>query len=68
MLLCLALCGMQEQESVRRGMGEKPAGQVYYMPAASDAYVAAFRCVLPAVGLANVLWTALPCPVHELQH
>ncbi|EFN56079.1 hypothetical protein CHLNCDRAFT_145588 [Chlorella variabilis] len=32
-----------EQESVRRGMGEKPAGQVYYMPAASDAYVSAFR-------------------------
>lgn len=34
---------MQEQEAVRRGMGAKPAGQVYFMPAASDAYVAAFR-------------------------
>jgi phenylpropionate dioxygenase-like ring-hydroxylating dioxygenase large terminal subunit len=35
---------MQERESALRGMGEKPAGQVYFMPAASDAYVAGFRC------------------------
>jgi hypothetical protein len=30
---------------VRLGMGEKPAGQVYFLPAASDAYVSALRCV-----------------------
>lgn len=34
---------LQEAESARRGMGVKPAGQVYYMPAASDAYVSGFR-------------------------
>ena len=34
----------QEEESARRGLGDKPVGQVYFMPGASDAYVAAFRC------------------------
>ncbi|KAI7840725.1 hypothetical protein COHA_005541 [Chlorella ohadii] len=38
--------GYQEREAALRGMGDKPAGQVYYMPAASDAYVAGFRAWL----------------------
>ncbi|KAL4424531.1 hypothetical protein ABPG77_010111 [Micractinium sp. CCAP 211/92] len=40
---------MQEEESARRGMGVKPVGQVYYMPAASDAYVSGFRTWLASV-------------------
>jgi hypothetical protein len=41
----LLLLLLQEAESVRRGMGVKPMGKVFYMPAASDAYVAGFRWV-----------------------
>lgn len=33
----------QEPEAVRMGLGEKPVGQVYYMPGSSDSYVTAFR-------------------------
>ncbi|KAL4451506.1 hypothetical protein ABPG75_007168 [Micractinium tetrahymenae] len=40
---------MQEEESARRGMGVKPVSQVYYMPAASDAYVSGFRTWLANV-------------------
>ncbi|PSC75151.1 Pheophorbide a oxygenase [Micractinium conductrix] len=40
---------MQEEEAARRGMGVKPAGQVFYMPAASDAYVMGFRSWLSSV-------------------
>lgn len=41
---------MQERESVERGLTEKPIGQVYYMPGASDAYVATFRTWLEKIG------------------
>ena len=34
---------LQEREAVERGLTEKPIGQVYYMPGASDAYVVTFR-------------------------
>jgi len=34
---------LQEQEVVKKNIADKPPGQVYYMPGASDAYVAAFR-------------------------
>ena len=34
---------MQEREAAERGQGRKPAGQVFYMPGASDAYVSGFR-------------------------
>ena len=44
-VLCCAVLLLQEAESVRRAMGVKPMGQVFYMPAASDAYVAGFRWV-----------------------
>ena len=41
---------MQEREAVQRGLTEKPIGQVYYMPGASDAYVATFRQWLEKIG------------------
>jgi hypothetical protein len=37
---------MQEREIVERGISEKPTGQVYYMPGASDSYVTVFRAWL----------------------
>lgn len=39
-----------ETMAVAKGMGEKPMGQVYRMPGASDAFVAAFRNWLDTVG------------------
>lgn len=41
---------LQERESVERGLTKKPIGQVYWMPGASDAYVATFRRWLESVG------------------
>ncbi len=40
----------QEREAARRGLGARPAGQVFFMPTPADAYVAAFRVWLEAEG------------------
>ncbi|KAK9812641.1 hypothetical protein WJX72_001174 [[Myrmecia] bisecta] len=40
----------QEPESVAAGLANKPIGQVYHMPGASDAYVSAFRTWLARSG------------------
>lgn len=34
---------LQEQEVIKNNIADKPPGQVYYMPGASDVYVGAFR-------------------------
>ena len=59
---------MQEREAVQRGLTEKPLGQVYWMPGASDAYVATFRGWLDRVagggpfGPQNEAWLAAAGP------
>lgn len=59
---------MQEKEAVEHGLAEKPVGQVYWMPGASDAYVAAFRTWLERAagggpfGPQNAAWLAAAGP------